>query len=89
MTDDKNDNDMENINFIMLEHLKALRLSHDQTEKRMDELVTRIGHIDTKLASIKSDIAQLHTIGAEHSNAFDKIGQRLKRIESRLDLVEA
>ncbi|MBL4712101.1 MAG: hypothetical protein JKX75_06335 [Gammaproteobacteria bacterium] len=83
--DNENNNGTDNL---ILEHLRAFRTSQDRMEKRIDEIGTRVGHMDMKLASVKSDIAQLHTIAAEHSNSFDAISRRLKRIEKRLELVE-
>jgi uncharacterized coiled-coil protein SlyX len=71
----------ENIESLILEHLRHMRGAIDRTEDRLDTLTVPVGRIET-------DIAQMHVALAEHSTRFDRIAKRLDRIERRLELVE-
>jgi archaellum component FlaC len=65
----------DDIAYHTLEYLKAIRSSQERVENDIKDLKFRVGQIE-------------HTL-AHHSNRFDRIEDRLGRIEKRLDLVDA
>ena len=72
MTKDKND--VENINFILLEHMKAIRASQDNQAVDVRDLKRRMTSLEEGQVSIQ--------------RRLDHFDDRLARIEKRLDLVE-
>ena len=79
MTDD-------NIRDFIDERLKRIESKLDRALEDVGNLKQRTGHTETMMAGLKTDIAHLHTIAAEHSNRFDSLDDHLDRIERRLAL---
>ncbi len=69
----------ENVENLILEHLKRFHASQDRIESTLRELVVRIGHVETELAHV-------HTVIAEQSVRLDRLNARVERIEFRLEL---
>ena len=67
---------------LVLEHLRAIRLSIDGLRDDNKEFRSRIG-------GLERSVADMHGQFAEHSVRLDKIISRIDRIERRLDLNEA
>lgn len=55
-----------------------------QRESRED-----IREIKTRLGRLESDIASLHVFLAERSVRLDRFGDRLERVERRLEIADA
>lgn len=72
----------ENPENLVLEHLRHIRGSVGRIERRIDDLTTQAGHLETNLAHGQ-------VLLAEHSVRFDHLETRLTRIEKRLDLTDA
>ena len=77
----------DNVENMMLEHLKRFQASLDRIERKQDELVARISNLESAVASIMSHLAHLSAADAAQQLATDNISRRLDRIEKRLELV--
>jgi hypothetical protein len=67
---------------IVLEHLPHIRRVVDETREDVRELKGRVG-------TLEREVAQIHVKLAEHLVRFDRLNDRVERIERRLDLAEA
>ena len=72
----------EDIQFLMLEHLKALRAG--QVEIRLELM-----DIKSRLTSLEVHMGEMQAQYATQSLRIDRIEERLGRIERRLELVDA
>jgi len=69
----------DNIDNLMLEHLKRFQASLDRVERKLGDHTQRLGRIETILAD--------HTLSwAEQSVRIDRMADRLDRMERRLEL---
>lgn len=66
---------MTDVDNIILEHLRHIRVTTDGLREDMREVKTRLGLLESQYASL--------------SNRFDRIDLRISRIEERLGLVDA
>jgi hypothetical protein len=71
---------------LVLEHLKAIRGDIAEIRAEQREQRGRIGAIERTLAHLERDGAETR---AETGGRFDRILDRLERIERRLDIVSA
>ena len=72
----------DEINGLILEHLRHIRGSISRMEDDIAEMKSRLGRLETI-------VAQIHVTLAEHSVRFDRLEARVTQIEKRLDLAEA
>lgn len=66
---------MADVENLVLEHLRHIRGAVDDLRVDMREVKSRLGILGAQYASL--------------SNRLDRIGERVERIERRLDLIEA
>ena len=78
---------IDNVENMMLEHLKRFQATLDRIERKQDELVARISNLESAVASIMQHLAHLSSADAAQQLATDNISRRLDRIEKRLELV--
>lgn len=71
----------ENIENLILEHLRHIR-------GRVDQIAEDVGTLKLRTTSLESQIAGLHGDNAIAHQRMDRIEARLDRIERRLDLRE-
>lgn len=71
---------------LMLEHLKRFQATLDRVERKQEETVSRIGHLEVSLAGLRRDIAHGDEIDASDAVRIDRLSERLDRIERRLEL---
>lgn len=71
----------DNIENIVLEHLKAIRSD-------MSELTNGQKLTNERLSAIEHHMAGFHITGANHSEELDTLKERIDRIEKRLQLVD-
>lgn len=71
---------------LMLEHLKRFQATLDRVERKQEETVNRIGHLEVSLAGLRRDIAHGDEIDASGAVRMDRLSERLDRIERRLEL---
>jgi hypothetical protein len=76
----------EQIDNLILEHLK--RLQSEMAEIGMDtaEIKSRLGSIESGVARIGRDEAGNYTEIIENRHMFDRLAERIERIERRLEL---
>ena len=77
---------MENIENLMLEHLKRFQVTLERVENKVDELIVRVGHLEVAMGAVKRDIAHTEENSADLSVRLDRIAGRLERVERRLEL---
>lgn len=79
---------MDNVDSIVLEHLRALRTELATVKVDVREIKTRITDLEVGHATILKHIAHLAESAAGQHVRYDRIVDRLDRIEKRLDLVD-
>ena len=72
----------EDVDNLVLEHLRAIRAGNDRTHQMLFDLTQRVASLEQKSAFAAVDVANI-------SVRLDGIAQRLDRIEKRLGLIEA
>jgi ribosome-associated translation inhibitor RaiA len=76
----------ENIENLMLEHLKRFQGTLDRIEPDMRELKTRQSETHSAVISLRRDQVQDAEVSANIYVHFDALKDRLDRIERRLEL---
>ena len=77
---------MENVDNLLLEHLKRFQAGQDRIERKLEEVVTRIGHLEISLAGLRRDFGHNEEQSASVGVRIDRINERLERVEKRLEL---
>jgi len=72
----------ENIENLMLEHLKAIRAQLDRIERDVQDLKARMGSLEVHSVATQGEVVR-------HSARFDEFDSRLSRVERRLELRDA
>lgn len=75
-----------NIENLLLEHLKAIRADIGTIKADLKENTTRLGRIEVSVAGLRRDIAHNEEATAEQSMRIDRIAERVERIEKRLEI---
>ncbi len=75
--------DVENL---LLEHMKRFQAALDRIERKQDELMARVGNLESGLASLMQHLANLSAADAAQQLAIDNVSRRLDRFERRLEL---
>jgi uncharacterized coiled-coil protein SlyX len=76
----------DNIENIVLEHLKRFQVGQDRIELKLDEVTRRLSNLEAGQASILQHIGHLSSVDAQLQLASDATNRRLERIEKRLEL---
>jgi DNA-directed RNA polymerase specialized sigma24 family protein len=76
----------ENVENLVLEHMKRFQASLDRIERRLDELTTRQTETHTAVIALRRDQVNDAEISAHLQAQLDAVRSRLDRIENRLDL---
>ena len=79
----------ENVESLVLEHLRAIRTELAQLKDDTSEIKMRLTSIDERLTLAEKGIANVHGDLAIIQIRMDKQGDRLERIEKRLELIPA
>ena len=67
---------------LILEHLRAIRATLEKVDRDLGDLRHRVGSMERHLANLQSDVANVHL-------RLDDQGDRLDRIERRLELADS
>lgn len=78
----------DNIDNLVLEHLKAIQAEQSSARDRDGELLRRLAHLETMLARLGRDQAQSVTEQVDDRHTIDRLRERIDRIERRLELKE-
>jgi uncharacterized coiled-coil protein SlyX len=76
----------DNIENLMLEHLKRFQSTLDRMERRQDEIIGRIANLESSVAMVMQHLGNLAAADAAQQLAIDNVNRRLDRIERRLEL---
>ena len=77
---------MENVENLIIEHLKRFQAGQERIERKLDEVTMRIGHLEIGLAGLRRDFAHSDEGAAETGVRVDRLAERIERIERRLEL---
>jgi hypothetical protein len=77
---------MENVENIVIEHLKRFQAGQDRIERKLEETTRSLANLEAGQASIIQHIGHLASADAQQQLAADGFNQRLERIERRLEL---
>jgi tetrahydromethanopterin S-methyltransferase subunit G len=76
----------DNVENLMLEHLKRFQATLDRLENKITELTSRMANVQGSLASVIQHLGHLAGADAAQQLGIDNVSQRLDRIERRLEL---
>ena len=80
----------EEIDNLVLEHLKALRNDlrdfRSRFDDEMDDLKTRMSSLEGAMVTVKREVNYGDEVDARQQVSLDKIIKRLDRLERRLEL---
>ena len=76
----------ENVENMVLEHLKRFQATLDRVERKISELTGRVANLEGGQASIIQHLGHLAAADAAQQLSTDNVNDRLDRIERRLEL---
>lgn len=76
----------ENVEHIIIEHLKAIRSDIGKLTSGIDGLTVRIGSLESHVAGFRRDLSLIHEDIAVLHHRGDEFNSRLTRIEKKLEL---
>jgi outer membrane murein-binding lipoprotein Lpp len=76
----------DNMENIVLEHLRHIRSRVDQIADDMSDLKHRMSSLESAMVSVKHEVAHGDETDARQQVTIDKIIDRIQRIERRLEL---
>ena len=76
----------EEIENLMLEHLKRFQSILDRVERKLDDITRRVGNLESGQANIIQHLGTLAAADAQQQLTSDGFNQLLERIERRLEL---
>lgn len=76
----------ENVENLILEHLRHIRGRVDQIAEDMNDLKHRMSGLETTMVLVKREVASGDETDARQQVSLDKIVERIQRIEKRLEL---
>ena len=77
----------DNVENLVLEHLRALRAGQDRIEHKLSELAARITSLETVTNRSRLDNLSTQEDVYRQQNAIDHINERLQRVEKRLEII--
>ena len=77
---------MENVDNLILEHLRAIRTDISGMRDDIREVKQRISNVEVGIGSLKRDTADLYTENAAQHMRYDRLAERIEKIEKRLEL---
>jgi len=76
----------DNVENLMLEHLKRFQATLDRMDRKLDEHTNRLANLEGGQAVIVQHLAHFAAADAAQQLAIDNMSTRLDRIERRLEL---
>ena len=77
---------MENVDSLIIEHLRHMRGRIDQTAEDMREIKHRLATVEVSQGTILQHLGHLASSIAQQQVSFDRFSDRVERIEKRLEL---
>lgn len=76
----------ENIENLILEHLKRFQVGQERIERKLEEITRRLSNLEGGQASVIQHLGHLAAADASQQLTADGVNARLDRIEQRLEL---
>lgn len=80
---------MANIENLIIEHLRVIRADIATLKDDVREIKSRTTNIEAGIAGLKRDNAHSYSEIADQHMRYDKLAERIERIEKRLQLTES
>lgn len=77
----------DNVENLVLEHLRHIRFRVDQIADDMTDLKHRMSSLESAMVTVKHEVAHGDETDARQQVTLDKLADRIQRIETRLDLL--
>ena len=77
---------MENVENLILEHLRSIRSDVAGMRDDIREIKQRLSNLESGIGSLKRDTADLYTENAAQHLRYDRLADRIEKIEKRLEL---
>jgi regulator of replication initiation timing len=77
---------MENVDNLILEHLRALRADSAGIREDIQEIKQRLTGLEVANGGIKRDLGDLYTENASQHIRYDRLAARIEKIERRLEV---
>lgn len=78
----------DNVENLVLEHLRALRAGQDRIEHKLSEVSARLNSLETAMLKVRSDNLDTQGDVYRQQSVIDQLTGRVERLERRLDLRE-
>lgn len=76
----------ENVENLVIEHLRHIRSRVDQIADDMSDLKQRMSSLETSMVLVKREVAASDETDIRLQVSLDKLVERIQRIEKRLEL---
>jgi outer membrane murein-binding lipoprotein Lpp len=76
----------DNVENLILEHLRHIRGKVDQIASDIDDLKARMSSLDASMVLVKREVNQGEDVNARQQVSLDRLAKRIDRIEARLEL---
>ena len=76
----------DNVENLILEHLRALRGGQDRIEHELREVQSRLSSLETAVIGLRRDIVFTQEDVVRQQLSIDHLKERLNRVERRLEL---
>ena len=77
----------DNVENLILEHLRSLRAGQDRLENEMREVAARLTSLEASTAAGRRDSAHNYEEVIRQQSSIDQIKARIERIERRLEIL--
>jgi outer membrane murein-binding lipoprotein Lpp len=77
----------ENVDNLVLEHLRHIRCRVDQIADDVGDLKQRMSGLESAMNLVRREVSLGDEIDARQQSALDKLQSRIERIERRLELL--
>lgn len=78
----------DNIENLILEHLRAIRADIGGIKEDVREIKQRLTSLEAAVAGLRRDNANLYSDVIDQQTRYDRLTERVERIERRLDLAQ-
>ena len=76
---------IENIESLVLEHLRHIRGKVDQISDDIADLKARMSSLESSMVAVKREVNNGEDVDARQQVSLDKIIRRIERLEARLE----
>lgn len=75
-----------NVENLILEHLKKFQAGQERSQKDLDEIKLRLSHIEQGIGKLGREVAGHYEEIILNRHMVDRLAERIERIERRLEL---